>query len=70
MINDQLLEEKLLKLIYKLELKVDWVAPTPLRRKLNKHIVAMRAALRDFDQDAYESDDDWYSRPENQHWLE
>lgn len=69
MMSDKLLEEKLLKMLEKLERKVDWIGPTPLRRQLNEHVIKMRIAIRDFDQEAYESDEDWYSRPENERFA-
>lgn len=53
-LNDKDLDKKLHKMIDKLERLVDEIGPTPLRHLLSEHVVAMRMAIRRFDQATYD----------------
>jgi hypothetical protein len=53
-LRDKRLENKILISLKNLEKLVDYIGPTIIRHLLNEHILIMRLALKDFNQDTYE----------------
>jgi len=51
MIKDKKLEDTLLAKMYDLEKKIDFIAPTDLRKQLNEMLVNMRAELVNYKQE-------------------
>lgn len=54
MMKDKQLEKQLNFMIDRLEIKIDYIGPTPLRHQMSAQIVEMRKTLKSFDQENYE----------------
>lgn len=57
-LQDRALEKQLFDILYRLEDRVDYIGPTPLRHKLSELLVQMRTEIWKFDQQKWEGSDD------------